>query len=94
MISLLLALALLAGSGWMGWYLERQRRIHAEKLSGTYFGAVVPRPRDPEPPAEERALQAAKQDAESETVRRLMQGTGVSEKEAWRMIRAADGNVE
>ena len=87
-------LALLAGAGLAWGFTERARRIHAEKLSGTYFGAVVPRPRDPEPDAETRALQAAKQDAESETVRRLMQGTGVSEKEAWRMIRAADGNVE
>lgn len=89
-----LLLALLAGSGWMGWYVERQRRIHAERLSGTYFGAVVPRPRDPEPPAEERALQAAKIEAEDETAQRLMQGLGISRREADRMIRVAEGNAE
>lgn len=91
---LALILALLAGSGWMGWYVERQRRIHAERLSGTYFGAVVPRPRDPEPPAEERALAAAKVEAEDETATRLMQGLGISRREADRMIRVAEGNAE
>lgn len=88
-----LLLALLAGSGWMAYFVERQRRIHSEKLSGTYFGAVVPRPRDPEPDAETRALAAAKQDAESETVERLRQG-GFSEREARRMLRAAEGYPE
>lgn len=87
-----LFLALLAGFGLAGWWLERDRRIHAERLSGTYLG-VTPRPREPEPPAEERALAAAKQDAEAETVGRLMQG-GFSEKEARRMIRHAEGYAD
>ena len=86
-------LALLAGSGWMAYFVERARRIHAEKLSGTYFGAVLPKPRDAAPPAEERALAAAKRDAEAETVRRLMQD-GISEREARRLIRAAEGYAE
>ena len=87
-----LLLALLAGLGWGAYYVERQRRIHSERLSGTYFGAVLPKPRDAAPPAEERALAAAKQDAEAETVRRLMQD-GISEREAKRLIRAAEGNA-
>lgn len=85
-------LALLAGAGWMGWYAERLRRINAERMAGTHFSAVVPKPRDPEPPAEERALAAAKKDAHDEVVERLMMD-GISEKEARRMLRYADGNV-
>lgn len=88
-----LILALLAGAGLTGWYLERARRIHAEKLSGTYFGAVLPRPRDPEPDAETRALRAAAGEAKDEVVERLKQG-GFSEKEAYRLLRVADGNAE
>ena len=87
-----LLLALLAGAGWMGYYAERQRRINAEKMAGTHFATVVPKPREPEPPAEERALKAAATEARDEVVERLMQG-GFSEKEAHRMLRAADGNV-
>lgn len=93
MTALAVTLALLAGLGWGAYYVERERRIHAEKLSGTYFGAVLPRPRDPEPPAEQRALAAAARDAEAETVQRLMMD-GISEREAKRMLRVAEGFAE
>ena len=89
-----LLLALLAGSGWMAYVVERQRRIQAEKLSGTYFGAVLPKPRDPEPDAESRALAAAKQDAESEVVTRLQQGLNISAREAHALLRKVDGYAE
>ena len=87
----LAVLAAVAGAAAMGYWLERQRRLAAERIAGTAWASVPPTP----PPAPTESLEARALRIEGErtktTVVDRLQMAGLSEREARRLWAVANG---